>query len=134
MHGAVDAAGEMHAEKRERRIGHRVDEPADQVGGPRREFVVLAPERQDPHRWRCARRSRDPVAEQAGAVDEHPGADRAPRRRLDGYCPAIVMDRRDATPEPDLRAVCAGQVGVPLRDGREVGDAGDRHQQRGDRT
>ena len=116
---AVDAPGQMHPEERERRVRHRIDQPAHQLGPG--QLVVLAAERHDPHPRVVAGEPGHPVAVQPRAVDQHPGPD--------DLAPGAV---RTATPEPgrrsiadDLRAVPdlrPGGLGQPPGDRREVAD------------
>src|ERR1700722_308499 len=72
-----DAPGEVHAEERERRVGHRVNQPADQAGRGRPERVVVAAERDDPVLVAAlAGHGGDPVGLEAGTGDHGPGPDR----------------------------------------------------------
>ncbi len=65
----------MHAEKRELRIGHGVDEAADQMlfGGD--QVVVFAAERDDLDFGFLVCHAADTIAVQAGAVDQVAGAE-----------------------------------------------------------
>ena len=85
LHGAVDAAGEVHAQEREGRVGDRVDQRAHERGGLVAEPVVLAAERDDPHLRAGPGQAGHPVAVQAGAVDDQAGpAGSAARMQGDG--------------------------------------------------
>ena len=120
--GSVHTAGQVHAEERELRVRHRVDETADQVGAG--QVVVLPAERDDPRRRPRAGQHGDPVGLQAGAVDQLPrphvtagGLDRA------------AADRGHRGAEADLGA---GQLRVRRRHRRVVADPGLRGVQAGD--
>ena len=79
-HAAVDLAGQMDAEERQRRVRHRVDQALDERGPLRPQLPVLAAERNDPGLGSLAGRAREAVGLQAGA-DDHPiGLQRARRR------------------------------------------------------
>ena len=64
---AVDARGDMHAEERVARVGHRVDQTVDKVAPFGFERVVLAAERHDHRVGLVARQFGEPVALQAAA-------------------------------------------------------------------
>ncbi len=73
VHVALDPAGQVHAEEREPRVRHGVDEAAHQLAGLRRELEVLAAERHDPGLGLEPAGARDPVGVQAGAHDQRVG-------------------------------------------------------------
>src|SRR5580765_1912697 len=111
MDVAVDAAGEVHAEERERRVRDGIDQSADERGGVGREVVVLTAERDDPHvvdRLRVAERAGQGVCVQPGAVDDEVGRDLAGRR--------VEQDRGVAGTRPcrvtreDLRSCDEGRA------------------------
>ena len=78
---AVDARREMDAQEREARVGDRVDEPADEAPGLRRERVVVAPERDDPRRRPAGAGHRgDAVGLETGAGDDVDRPRIGPRR------------------------------------------------------
>ena len=82
VHGAVDAAREVHTEERVGRIGHGIHERADEVGAGGHDLAVLAAERDHPHAVDgpgSAHRARDLVGVEAGAGDHPPRLDRAGR-------------------------------------------------------
>src|SRR5579863_1820758 len=66
---ASDASGEVHAEKRETRIGHGIDESAHQRGASGQKVVVLAAERDDYYAGVVAGHAGDAVTVEAGTVD-----------------------------------------------------------------
>ena len=91
--------GEMHAEERERRVGHRVHQPAHQVAPP-------APARSTRPRNGTIRmpglvpgQPGDLVAVQARAVDQHPRPQHRPRARC--------ARRPRASGRRSMRATCA---------------------------
>ena len=67
---AVDHAGQVHTEKREAGVGHRVNEVVDEVRPFGHQLVVLATERDDPVTVRRARQFGHLVASQASTVDQ----------------------------------------------------------------
>ena len=71
MHVVVDAPGQVHAEERQLRVGHRVDQAAHEVRGGGGQLVVLAAERDDAHRRAVAEQPGHPVGVQPGAAHHH---------------------------------------------------------------
>jgi len=69
----VDEAGEMNAEERERGVGDGVDEMVDEVLAGGLEEVILAAEGDDAGVAAFSGEGGDPVAVEAGAVDEEVG-------------------------------------------------------------
>ena len=89
QHVARDVAREVHAEERQVRIGHRVDEAVDEPAGVRAQAQVLPAEGDDARVLRRARRHRQAAGLPAGAEDRvargrprrPPGAPRRCRAR-----------------------------------------------------
>src|ERR1044072_1891450 len=63
----------MDAEKRERRVGHRVNQTAHHVRPVGAENIVLATERHDAHFGIDAGKSGDPIALKTAAIDDQRG-------------------------------------------------------------
>ena len=131
MHRPVDPSGQVHAEERERRVGHGIDQPVDEVGGGRTQLEVLTPERDDPCRWIDSEGRSDEVRLEPGAVHQHAGQEVTP-------VGPDAMDARDArrAEEPGVGAdlsTARSQVGRELTGDRSVvGDSGLGHVQRCD--
>src|ERR1700712_2339019 len=69
---AVDAGSYVYAQERVRRVGHRIDQPLDEVGAFRHEPVVLAAERNDGGRSVVTGEAGERIGLQA-AAQHHPG-------------------------------------------------------------
>ena len=81
QHVAADRARQVHAEERQRRVGHRVDLAAHQLAPLRPELQVGAAERDDAHVGPRARGERQPVRPRAGAGHRARRRGRPRRRR-----------------------------------------------------
>ena len=132
MDVAVDPAGRVHAEERERRIGHRVDQPADQVGGGCTHVRVLAPERDDPNLRIGAGGRRQFVAPQSGARHRLTCQQLATWPTDDHFVAAPVEGVHRVVGE-DLDAGVGEQPPELFSDETEVADAGRRHVEGGNR-
>ena len=121
----------MDPEERERRVRHRVDEPADEMTplGPKHE--VVAPERHDPRLHRGVRQCGEPVGVDASTDDDACGLDR-PGTRLHERDPATPGETDDLAPEQELTARGPNVVGVRLRHASEVDHRGLGRVQRAD--
>ncbi len=105
----------MDAEKRIRRIGHRIEQPPDELLALRPEPVVLAAKRHDRRLVRVAGESGDTIGLQAGADHEQVELERAAR----GF------DPRRGTGDPDRRDLGAEENGASGRTdvaGERLGD------------
>lgn len=70
QHIPADDRGEMDAEKRVARIGHRIDEAVHQPARVLRQPPVASSKRHDPHRPLLPQQSRDRVGAQSRADDQ----------------------------------------------------------------
>ena len=70
VHGVVDVPGQVHAEERVTRVGHRVDHAADAVSRLRPQLVVLTAERDDAQVTGPAEARGEVVAAESGADDQ----------------------------------------------------------------
>ena len=68
MDPSVHALGEVDAEKRQRGVGHRIDQTFDEMAVGRRQLVELAPEGNDSDRGLGSEQTSDTIALQARAV------------------------------------------------------------------
>ncbi len=122
----------MDAEEGQGRIGHRVDQPADQVAAFVAQLPVLAAERDDARLGRLARRDREAVGLEAGAHDHAVGFEGCAVRQLDGRAEPVLAHAGGAGIRPDL-ATNGGDIGrVGARHRGEVGDRGLGRVERGD--
>ena len=121
----------MDAEERECRVGHGVDEVADEPAGGVREVVVLPAEGHDPHVASGAGALCDAVGLEARAVDGVAGAHEA-RCGLQGHVVCLHTNASDARAQPDLAARLLEQRAVGAADGGVVRDAGAGHVQGAD--
>ena len=131
LDAAADHAGEVDAEEREARIGDRVNQVADEAGALRRQFVVLAAERDDAHVRAHAAHAGDAVGLKTSTIDQCPRADRLPRR-LQHHGRAVATDAAHRIARPHVAPFLAHDRGVGLRDLGVVDDSRIGHVQRGD--
>ena len=111
----------MDAEERKRRVGHRVDETADEVASLGLEHEVVAAERHDPRLGRCAAEAREAVRVDASAHDDAVRLEVA-AGRLDRGDPASPREPDDRATEQQLAACVLHVVRVCLDDPREIHD------------
>ena len=119
--------GQVHAEERQRRVRHGVDQAADQVGALRREPQVGAAERDDARVGVGAGQPREAVrpgagAEHGEAASSSPPAWRSTTRRPPVPSRRAHLDARDARAAVDLAARRPHVVGQRVRDAGEVDD------------
>ena len=118
--GAVDPLGEVNAEKRERRIRHRIYQASDQRSvGP--QIEVLAAERNDLDVARAAHQARDAIRVKSAARDQVTRCD-GPLRSLDVQKPVASPDGLDAFSAPNLSAFAREKARHLLRHPGEVDD------------
>ena len=131
QHLAVDVLGQVHAEERQRRVGHRVDQRAHERAALGHQAQVGAAEGHDARIGVGAGRDGQAIGPRAGAEDRVGGlgaAARVPeaqRSRGGGDSGDLARGRHRA-------AGLAHVLGVGARDGCEVDDAGVRRVQPGD--
>ena len=106
IHAALNAAREVHAEKRKFRIGHGINERAHQVLSLRNQKVIFPAKGHDPDFRLLACHPADAVAVQSGAIDDVFGGERS----ASGFDHHFRVARRHS---PDL---CSGAYGSALRD------------------
>ena len=128
---AVGPHRRVDAEKRERRIGNRIDEPAHEVATFWLEDEVVAAERDDPRLGRRAGERRDAIRVDTCA-DDHPRLPRPHRPGSSRRRPARAARRE---PRPRARSSISPPAsrtsrGVCLGDAREVDDGGLRRVER----
>ena len=130
QHRAVGVAGQVGAEERQLRVGHRVDARPDQVGALGTQPQVGAAEGDDPRLGRRPGRDREPVRPGAGAGRSSPGPGSCPgrgrgfRRRAIRPRSRGARCRRRARRSAAKRAGDGGEVDHPGRgrvQGREAG-------------
>ena len=95
LDAAVDESGEVDSEEGKCRVGHGVDEVADEVARFGGEFEILAAEGDDTDVVFCASERGDAVAEEAGAVYEVAAFEFA-CGGLEDPAAEVVVDGRDA--------------------------------------
>ena len=126
---AVDARGDVHAEERVAGVGHRVDEPVDEVAPFGLERVVLAAERHDRRVWAVAGQLGKPIALQSATDDDLVEGERSGIACTAGGYQHLGAGRTqtdDFVPEQYLRAVGDRVGGKSLRHLGEVDDRGRR--------
>src|SRR5690606_10222412 len=104
LHGPVDHAGEMDAQKRELRPWHGIDEVPDQGAGLRQYLVVLTPKRHDAQLRSGSAQRCEAIRLQPAAVDDEASAEVAGRRRdTDALSPPLPdrLEAADLRPEHD---------------------------------
>ena len=77
---AADEAREVDTQERKPRVGHRIEKPFHEPLAPRRELVILAAERDEPHARVHAVEAGDAVCVEAGAGRGVPRDDFLPAR------------------------------------------------------
>src|SRR5690606_37532429 len=109
LHGPVDHAGEMDAQKRELRPWHGIDEVPDQGAGLRQYLVVLTPKRHDAQLRSGSAQRCEAIRLQPAAVDDEASAEVAGRRRDTDALSPPLPDRLEAA---DLRPEQIGRAHV----------------------
>jgi hypothetical protein len=125
---AVDAAGEVHAEKGEARIGDRVDETAHQRAPFGGELEVVAAKGDDADRRSQPGEPGDAVTVQTGAVDQPARLQRAAVGLDDELVPG-GGDGSHPPAEKNVAAVALQLLGEGLGDAHEVDDSGLGHEE-----
>ena len=130
---AVDQPREVHTQKWELRIGHRINQVAHQPFAALDQLIVLATERNDSRLAFLAGQPGDTVAMQPGAVHEVPADELTLGRRRDPLVTAL-LEPRNASAGLHVAAVGRDAALEFAANCRIVDDSLLRHTQRSDAT